>query len=233
MKSDSVSYTGLDILDALQSATNYNALLKDLVVSNARGARRLLDFGAGIGTFSRLVRSEGFEVTCVEADECLASRLQNAGFETYTELNGIENESMDFVFSLNVFEHITDDSRAVAEVIKKMAPGGKLFIYVPAFDCLWTNLDSKVKHQRRYTKDTLGNLVSSGGLKLISIRYADSLGFVAALLFKLLGKDADKISSTSIRFYDRFVVPISRELDSFCHRLFGKNVWVVCQKASE
>jgi len=48
-----LSYTGLDLLQALDGATNYNALLIDLILRSARGRQPMLDFGAGIGTFSK------------------------------------------------------------------------------------------------------------------------------------------------------------------------------------
>ena len=48
-----LSYTGLDLLQALDGATNYNALLIDLILRSARGRQPMLDFGAGIGTFPR------------------------------------------------------------------------------------------------------------------------------------------------------------------------------------
>ncbi len=41
MTNPHLSYTGFDILEALQSATNYNALLLDLILRSA-GERRLM-----------------------------------------------------------------------------------------------------------------------------------------------------------------------------------------------
>jgi len=59
-----LSYTGLDILQALDRATNYNALLLDLVLRSASDRCRMLDFGAGIGTLAKLLRNAYFAV-CV------------------------------------------------------------------------------------------------------------------------------------------------------------------------
>ena len=59
MSDPQLSYTGLDLLRALDGAINYNALLVDLILESAGGRQRMLDFGAGVGTFSKLLRSEG------------------------------------------------------------------------------------------------------------------------------------------------------------------------------
>jgi SAM-dependent methyltransferase len=230
ISTENLSYTGLDILQALEGARNYNALLTQLVVAHTVGVRRLLDFGAGIGTFSKLLRSRGYLLTCIEPDRYLAGHLEKEGFETYADLSPINDGSVEFAFSLNVFEHIRDDAGALAELTRKLADGGMLFLYVPAFECLWTSLDDKVEHQRRYTKYTLKRLVLSQGLEVLSIAYADSLGFAAALLFKALGNNAGRLTPKSIRFYDRLLMPVSRMLDHVCHPIVGKNVWALCRK---
>ena len=58
MSDPQLSYTGPDLLQALDGAINYNALLVDLILESAGGRLRMLDFGAGVGTFSKLLRSE-------------------------------------------------------------------------------------------------------------------------------------------------------------------------------
>lgn len=214
----------------MEGVRNYNALLTQLVVSHTNGVRRLLDFGAGIGTFSKLLRNEGYAVTCIEPDRYLASLLEEEGFETYGDLGAIEDGSIEFAFSLNVFEHIRDDATALTGLTRKLAGGGKLFLYVPAFQCLWTSVDDKVGHQRRYTKRMLERLVLTQGLEVLSMAYADSLGFAAALLFKAFGNRTGRLTPASIRIYDRLLLPVSRILDRVCHRFVGKNVWTVCRK---
>jgi hydrogenase maturation factor HypE len=40
-------------------AVNYKALLVDLILESAGDRQRMFDFGAGVGTISKLLRSEG------------------------------------------------------------------------------------------------------------------------------------------------------------------------------
>jgi len=222
-------YSGVDILEALESAHNYNEYLTRLV-RQATESRDLIDFGAGIGTFSKRLRSAGYHVTCIEPDPLQRQELREQGFESFDSIVSIPNDSASFIFSLNVFEHIEHDAVAIREVRQKLKPGGTLLIYVPAFECLWTSLDDKVGHYRRYTKTTLRRLVEEEGFAIERARYADCLGFIAALVFRLLNRSASTLTATAIRIYDRFLFTPSRLLDKLFGRWFGKNVYVLCKR---
>lgn len=230
MSNSELKYTGVDILHALEEATNYNALLVDLVLRSADGRRRMLDFGAGIGTFAKLLRTQGNDIVCVEFDAYLASALARQGFPTFRTLDEVRNGSFEFIFALNVLEHIEDDRTVLESLGAKLTKNGRLLVYVPAFQCLWTSMDDKVKHYRRYRRTDLASLTHSAGLSVRESRYMDSLGFFATLAFKILANEPGHLSPRAVRLYDRFLVPLSRILDSFVGRLFGKNVYVVASK---
>ena len=222
-------YSGVDVLEALEGAHNYNDYLTRLIRESAESTD-LIDFGAGIGTFSKRLRTVGYNVTCVEPDPLQRRRLEEQGFDTLENITGVADNSVSFVFSLNVFEHIQDDSAALREIRQKLKPGGTLLIYVPAFACLWTSLDEKLCHYRRYTKKTLRRLVEQEGFVVEDARYADSLGFIATLVFRLLNKNVSALTATSISFYDQWLFAPSRVLDRLFGRWFGKNVYVRCRK---
>ena len=222
-------YSGVEILEALESAHNYNAYLTTLIRESA-DSRELVDFGAGVGTIARRLRHAGFEIACIEPDPSQRKRLVQQGFETLESIASLPDRSTSFIFSLNVLEHIEDDAAAVREIHQKLKAEGKLLVYVPAFECLWSSLDDKVCHHRRYTKTTLRRLVEQEGIAIESVRYADCLGFVAALVFRLLQRSASTLTETSIGFYDRWLFPPSRILDRLFDRWFGKNVYVLCRK---
>jgi hypothetical protein len=90
-------------------------------------------------------------------------------------------------------------------------------------------LDDKVCHCRRYTKKTLRMLVQPR-FSVEKLQYADSLGFIAALAFRLLRKDSTSLTAKSIRWYDKWIFPLSHLLDLLFHRFLGKNVFVICKK---
>jgi SAM-dependent methyltransferase len=224
-----VQYSGVDILEALESAHNYNDYLTHLIRESTE-SEDLIDFGAGIGTFSKRLRTAGYRVRCIEPDPVQRQRLEEQGFDTLDNITSVPDDSASFVFSLNVFEHIEHDTIAIREVHRKLKHGGTLLIYVPAFECLWTSLDEKMCHYRRYTKTTLRHLVEQEGFTIEHARYADSLGFIATLVFRLLNRSASTLTAAAISFYDRWVFAPSRVLDRVFGRWFGKNVWVLCRK---
>jgi SAM-dependent methyltransferase len=222
-------YSGVDVLEALENAHNYNEYITRLVRESA-DSTDLIDFGAGIGTFSKRLRTAGYRVTCVEPDPLLRQRLQKQGFDTLKNIAAVADDSASFIFSLNVMEHIEDDSELIGEIRRKLKPGGVLLIYVPAFACLWTGLDEKVGHYRRYTKTSLRRLVEQEGFVIKQVRYADTLGFIAAFVCRLLNRGASAVTATTIRLYDRWLFVPSRVLDKVFGRWFGKNVYVLCKR---
>ena len=227
MSNPQLTYTGADVLETLDQARNYNSLLLDLILDNSGGCSRMLDFGAGIGTFAKLLRHRGLDVVCVEPDAVMADRLVREGFLTCHDLDEVADGSFDFIFSLNVLEHIEDDQTSLCRLARKLARGGRLLIYVPAFQCLWTSLDERLKHCRRYRRRDLEELAHRAGLVVRKTRYADALGFFAALGFGLVGNKSGHLSAEAVNFYDRYIVPLSRSLDILFRRFLGKNVYLI------
>ena len=199
------------------------------MIRESTESKDLTDFGAGTGTFAKRLREDGFRVLCIEPDFSQRERLIETGFEAFPDIDALPNESLSCVFSLNVFEHIEDDQRAIEQIYQKLAPGGVLLLYVPAFHCLWSTLDDKICHYRRYTKKTLRTLVQPK-FSIEKLQYADSLGFIAALTFRLLRKDSASLTAKSIAWYDKWIFPLSRVVDVLFHRILGKNVFVICKK---
>jgi SAM-dependent methyltransferase len=221
-------YSGVDILEALESAHNYNDYLTRLIRESTE-SKDLTDYGAGTGTFAKRLREEGCCVLCIEPDFSQRERLIEAGFKVLPDIDSLPDESLPFLFSLNVFEHIEDDQRAIEQIYQKLAPSGALLLYVPAFHCLWSSLDDKVRHHRRYTKKTLRALVRPK-FSIEKLQYADSLGFIAALTFRLMRKESKSLTAKSIARYDKWIFPLSRIFDILFHPFLGKNVFVLCKK---
>ena len=116
---------------------------------------RTLDFGAGLGTITRGVQEElGARVFCLEVDSTLCDKLVADGFEVHDELSKFE-QTFQFIYTSNVLEHIEDDALAILNLYGKLEPNGQLLIYVPAFPFLYSEMDEKVGHFRRYTRSEL------------------------------------------------------------------------------
>jgi hypothetical protein len=129
------------------------------------------------------------------------------------------------VYSVNVLEHISDDEGTLTELHAKLCPGGRLLLYVPAFQVLYSSMDEKVGHHRRYRMGALAAVAVRAGFEVERMDYADCLGFFVTVLYRLIGSRRGDISPTSVRIYDRFVFPLSRLLDrAGASRRLGKNL---------
>lgn len=220
-------YSAVDNLEAMAAlARNYNEFLVHEVERHCAGADRLVDFGAGTGTFAVMLRDRGLDVACVEADPALCGQLRAKGFESYMSIAAFEPASLEAVFSLNVLEHIEDDTAAMAEVFSRLKPGGVFHVYVPAFQLLFSSMDRKVGHFRRYTKGSLLSQLRTAGFTIRRARYADSLGFAASLAFKWFGNKRGDLNPRGLMLYDRVAFPVSRALDLVCGPFLGKNLAV-------
>lgn len=220
-------YSGVDNLEVMREAQNYNRYLLDTVRSHAPVGGRVLDFGAGGGQFALPLAQLGLDITALEPDPLLRSRVSTGGIRTVAGLDELAAQSFEYVYTLNVLEHIADDVTALRQLHSKLVPQGTLLIYVPAFPVLYTSMDAKVGHVRRYTRRTLIAAVRAAGFRIERVAYVDSLGFFAALLFKAAGDRSGDIDQRALKLYDRVVFPISRIIDTLTQRWFGKNLLLI------
>ncbi len=128
---------------------------------------------------------------------------------------------------MNVLEHIPDDQSALDAIVTRMTPGAPMLIYVPAFPALYTTMDTKVGHVRRYRMQALISQMRAAVLDIVRAEYVDSIGFFAALAHKWFGGAEGRLNRRALVVYDRLVFPVSRVLDVVCRRWFGKNLLVV------
>ena len=223
-------YTGIDNLEVMREAIRYNRYLNELVLAGVSTADRVADFGAGSGTFALPLRSLCQDIICIEPDATLRAYLGEQRLSSIAGSSGLADESIDYVYSLNVLEHIEDDEFALAEIHRILKLGGRLLLYVPAFNVLFSSMDRKVGHIRRYRRRRLVALVREAGFRVEQARYVDSLGFLAALVYRFVGGNSGDIDRGSLAFYDRFIFPLSRLIDKIAFPFVGKNLVVRAKK---
>ena len=230
MKQEQEPYAGTGILEHLAEAVNYNAYLVSLIKSRLSGTEQVIDFGAGIGTFAEPLAESCQKLICVEPDAEQAMRLASLGLTYFHDLGPIADDSQDLVYSLNVLEHIEDDAAVFSALCDRLKPGGTLLIYVPAFMVLYSTFDAEIGHVRRYRLEQLTRLAETNNLRIEEGRYVDSLGFLAALAFKLLRLNSGGVGQASVRIYDSLIFPASLWLDKIVGKFFGKNVLLIAHK---
>jgi len=211
---------------------NFFGLLKPLSIlfdSNAM----VVDFGAGLGILSYLFSEKyGVKPLCVEVDPELQKVLSQKGFSVASKLSEVEAQITN-LFTSNVLEHINDDIAILKEIYLNMAKNGKLAIYVPALNFIYSELDTKAGHFRRYGRRELIKKVLASGFEVEKCFYNDSLGVIASLALKVLGY-RNKVglgNEKSLIIYDRFVYPISQIFDALGMRYIGgKNLYLFAVK---
>jgi len=134
-----------------------------------------------------MLRERGVSVLCIEPDPAQCARIREAGMTAFAGLDALPDGSLCYVYSLNVLEHIEDDESALRLIATKLASEGRLLLCGPAFQLLFSSMDRKVGHFRRYRRQQLIGLARRAGLKVVVARYADSLGFLATLVYKMAG----------------------------------------------
>ncbi|WP_108470439.1 class I SAM-dependent methyltransferase [Rhodanobacter thiooxydans] len=230
---DAFRYSGTHLLNSGEAnLANYNKWISQqfVAVFQRHRYRSVLDFGAGIGSIASLFRQyAGLPPSTLEIDPVQADVLRTRGFSPIQSLDELSGD-VDFIYTSNVLEHIEDDLGVLKQLHAKLSSGGRIAVFVPAFESIWTTLDDKVGHHRRYTKLTLSEQLKKAGFEIESIGYRDSIGFMLALVFKIVGSKSGEPSDLSLWIFDRLLWPVSQALDLIASPFFGKNVLAIARK---
>jgi SAM-dependent methyltransferase len=229
---DTSEYSGLRILESMHDAVNYTQAVYDLAMrARPKDCRNVMEFGAGDGAFAKKFAAHGDRIDCVEIDAGLREILTSTASSVYADIREAQSARYDFLYSINVVEHIADLDDALSQLYRVVRPGGSILIFVPAFEMLWTSLDSEAGHVTRFTRPRLGAAFRKAGFEIETIRYFDSLGFPAALGVRLMeAVGLFRYNSASVKLYDSAIFPISQFLDMFLHKVIGKNLVLVGRK---
>jgi SAM-dependent methyltransferase len=226
------SYAGHRILEAMRNAPCYaDAVYRMMRSALPASSSRVLDFGAGDGMFAERLLRDGLMVDCVEPDPLNQQSLASLGLAPVADIAALGDHRYDFVYTINVLEHLHDLDRHVADLHRVLHSNGRLFVFVPAFEILWTSLDDEVDHVRRFTRASLTRALVGGGFAIEKCHYFDSLGFPAALGVRALeAVSAFQYSPQTVGFYDRALLPFSLLGDRLFSSVLGKNVVAVARK---
>lgn len=133
---------------------------------------RAIEIGASGGGNSMVLKEYGWDVLATEylpaGVEIARARGLDAIQADARDLP-VESGSYDMVVAFDVLEHIEEDNVAAAEMFRVLRPGGTALIAVPAGMDLWSAHDVAAGHFRRYTRQTLAEVVEKAGLHVDSL----------------------------------------------------------------
>jgi SAM-dependent methyltransferase len=221
-------------LAQIDAASNYNDWLFDRVRPYL--GRRVLDAGAGIGTFTDRAARVGAEVVALEPEPAFAGHLRER-FAACPEVTVVEGAAesgskeigadFDSVLCLNVLEHVPDDAAALGALRGRLVSGGRLLLLVPAHERLYGAYDRAVGHERRYARARLRRLLEEAGFAVETLRYVNPVGALGWLVRIRLHRSAGWPSG-AFGAFDR-LVPALRHLDRL-HLPFGLSLWAVARR---
>jgi SAM-dependent methyltransferase len=138
---------------------------------------RLLEAGCGNGNVLRALRKSCPKGRLVGLD-LFHEGLQHARRRCDCELvsGDILNPpfapgSFDLVGMFDVLEHLPDDREALRVVHSLVAPGGTVFLTVPACPALWSYFDEIGGHYRRYGLSDLTDKLTETGFRVTYASY--------------------------------------------------------------
>ena len=103
----------------------------------------------------------------------------------------------DYVFALDVIEHVENDIEALIVLKKLLRPNGKLILTVPALMSMWSYNDELNHHFRRYEEKELLEKVEKSGLKIIHYSFYNSYLYPFAKAVRTL-KNKLKIKTSDV-----------------------------------
>jgi len=219
-----------DSLESLDEVGNYAHWIFDLLEPHL--GPTVLEVGAGHGTFTELIAA-GRDVVATELSQRCVATLHDR-FDGHpgvavlsTDVAGaVSHGPFDAAVLINVLEHIEDDDRALLDLAPALAPGGRLILWVPAFESLYSDFDRRVGHFRRYRVPQLRAKLISAGLEPVDIRYVNSLGAVA---WWVVARQLRRTPTSrgSAQLFDRMAVPVVRRVERRIKMPFGQSILAV------
>ncbi|HXO19416.1 MAG TPA: glycosyltransferase [Thermoanaerobaculia bacterium] len=162
---------GSHILHSLERARRFNRWMAE-AIAPAIGAR-VLEIGAGIGNITSWLLPRDLYVAS-DINPHYLHYLRNLSLgKPYLEVDRIDledpacfepwRERFDTVVCLNVLEHVRDPLLSLRDMASVLRPGGRLVLYVPQGQHLYSSLDEVLGHRCRYSREMLQAELEASG----------------------------------------------------------------------
>ena len=229
---------GESTLKSISGADKFNRWMYDQMKPFMQG--KILEIGSGIGNISSFLIKDHENVVLSDIRKNYVKKLQQqySGVEVIQiDLVGPQFdkkyknlfETFDFIFALNVVEHIENDKIALVNIYKLLKKGGYVFILVPAYQSLFNNFDIALEHYRRYTKESLFKLFHH--FEPVRSYYFNFIGiFGWFVVGKLFGKKI--IPESNMKIYN-LLIPIFKVIDKILLNQIGLSVIQAAKKPNK
>lgn len=153
---------------------------------------KILDIGCSSGVFLKDLEVLGFKTEYlfgVDISEnaianCKANGIQNAFVMDAQDIS--LDEEFDIIIASDCLEHLEDDKKAISNWSRILKTGGTMYVFVPAFQSLWSHHDVVNMHFRRYTNQELKTKLVHENLTVVKSSYWNFSLFVPVYIFRKL-----------------------------------------------
>jgi SAM-dependent methyltransferase len=239
--SDARVYPGRE-LEAMSLAVNYHRWILRSIKPFL--GRRLVEVGAGTGSFSEMLLECPLErLALIEPSAVMYEQLKAfiSNLETGAQVEAynttfpevaeqiMAGHSPDSILYINVLEHIQEDEAELSLMRRTLTERGRIFIFVPALSWLYGRFDEAVGHVRRYSKAELEGKCRRAGFKIIESRYFDLVGVIPWYVkYRIL--KSDRMEPWAVRLYDRYLLHVTKAIESAVKPPLGKNILLIAEK---
>ena len=165
---------GSHILNSLHLARRANKWMGDTLRPHI--GDRVLEIGAGVGTLtSQFIPRELYVASDINPTylHYLRSysigkpylKVQTVDSGVNADFNSLE-EQFDTAIMVNVLGHVPDEQKALKNLYRSLAPGGKVVILVPQNPKLYGSMDRVLEHRERYTSNGLRTSLETAGFRV-------------------------------------------------------------------
>lgn len=226
--------------DLLQMAVATNYLKWQFNLVQPYLGKHVLEIGGGIGNFTSSLATTAESVISLEPNVYCYNKLKQAtaAINNVTIYN-IAAEQLnnhvasdylaDTVICMNVLEHIQDDAEAVQTFSQRLKVGGNMVLLIPAVPWVFGDIDRRLGHYRRYSKQSITSLLHEVGMEISVLRYFNFIGLWGWLWNTRVFKKQQQ-SNGQIYFFDKYLVPWLSKAEQVVPVPIGQSLLVVSIK---
>ena len=207
----------------------FKNLIKKMNLKNPE----ILDYGSGVGNNLNFLKKLG-NVSCYEPHKKTKKFIKKK-FKKIKVLE-IVKKKYDLIVLTDVIEHVKNDKALISKLTKNLNSGGYLFCTAPAFNFLFSKIDIRFKHYRRYKKDTAIKLLNKN-LKLIKFSYFNfflflpiSFSILMIKIFNFKNIHVEKNPNPIINFVLYLIFSSESFFLSKFNFPFGISSLIICKK---
>ncbi len=203
------------------------------VINTLPNRQSALEIGCGMGANLQVLKESFKSVQGIEDYLPAVKYCQSQKFNVKkgsAERLPFKANTFDFILCADVLEHLKDDKKAVEEIKRVLKPRGELLLTVPAHKYLWTVNDEMSKHERRYEKKQIRELLKNE-LIIRRISYWNRISFLPNLLvstFKKKQKEENNLEMVPSWANNLLYKIIKRENKKVMKKGLIQGVSIVC-----